>query len=60
METKKFSSINVRVDEDLKARVAKLAELQGVTISELVRYWFTECVELEEKALAQELESFQG
>ena len=58
MELKKFSSINVRVDEELKARVAALAEVQGVTISELVRSWFIECVELEEDALEQELKEF--
>lgn len=51
----KITSINVRVDEDLKNRVAALAEVQGMTISELVRGWFIECVELEEDALEQEL-----
>ena len=51
----KHTTINVRVDDDLKKRVVKLAELQGMTISELVREWFIECVELEERALADEL-----
>ena len=51
----KITSINVRVDDELKQRVAALAEVQGMTISELVRGWFIECVELEEDALEQEL-----
>ena len=59
MNKKKFTTINVRVDDDLKARVSKLARVQGVTISELVRFWFTECVELEEDALEQELKDFE-
>lgn len=53
----KPTSINVRVDEDLKNRVTRLAKAQGVSISELVRDWFIECVELEEKALAPYLEN---
>lgn len=53
----KITTINVRVDEELKQRVAALAEVQGVSISELVRGWFIDCVELEEKVLAQELKN---
>lgn len=56
----KITTINVRVDEDLKNRVAALAEVQGMTISELVRGWFEECVELEEDALEQELREFSA
>lgn len=51
----KITSVNVRIDDELKARIATLAEVQGMTISELVRGWFEECVELEEDALEQEL-----
>lgn len=51
----KITSVNVRIDDELKARIAALAEVQGMTISELVRGWFIECVELEEDALEQEL-----
>lgn len=51
----KITSINVRVSDELKERVAALAKVQGMTISELVRGWFIECVELEEDALEQEL-----
>ena len=58
MKTLKPTSITVRVDADLKERVARLAQIQGVTISELARYWFAECVELEEDALAQEIANF--
>lgn len=59
MNKLKITSINVRVDDDLKDRVARLAAVQGVTISELVRGWFLECVELEEDALEQELREFE-
>ena len=59
MEQVKFTSINVRVDNDLKARVSALAKVQGVTISALVRDWFIECVELEERALAKELKEME-
>lgn len=54
-KTTKITSVNVRIDDELKARIAALAEVQGMTISELVRGWFIECVELEEDALEQEL-----
>lgn len=59
MNKLKITSINVRVDDELKDRVARLAAVQGVTISELVRGWFLECVELEEDALEQELRDFE-
>lgn len=55
----KITSINVRVDDDTKARVAALAKVQGLSISELVRGWFYDCIELEEKALEQELRNYQ-
>ena len=59
-KTIKLTSINVRVDDELKDRVARLAAVQGMSISELVRGWFTECVELEEDALEQELHEFSA
>ena len=59
MKTLKPTSINVRVDDELKARVKALARVQGVTISELARSWFEECVELQEDLLAKELEDFK-
>ena len=56
----KHTSVNVRVDDDLKERIAKLAKLQGMSISELVREWFIDCVELEERALADELREMEA
>lgn len=53
------TSINVRVDADTKNRVAALARVQGITISELVRGWFFDCIELEEDVLDQELRALQ-
>ena len=54
----KITSINVRIDEDLKARVSALADVQGRTISDMVRDWYIECVEHYEKILAHELAEF--
>lgn len=56
----KLTSINVRIDEELKNRVAALAEVQGITISEMVRDWYAECVERYERVLAQELKEFEN
>ena len=52
----KITSINVRVDDDIKARVAAIADFRGITISQLVREWFLDNIELEERLMAQILE----
>lgn len=54
----KPTSINVRIDEELKNRVAALAAVQGRTISDMVRDWYIECVERYERVLAQELKEY--
>ena len=43
-----ITSINVRVDNETKNRVAQIAHEYDMTISELVRGWFLDCIELEE------------
>ena len=48
-----ITSINVRVDIDTKNRVTAIAQEYNMTISELVRGWFNECLELEEDVIAQ-------
>lgn len=53
MRQSKITSINVRVDDDTKARVAALAEHYGQTISQLVREWLADCITIEEKAINQ-------
>lgn len=35
-----MTSINVRVDEDTKQRIAAIAAHYGITVSELVRGWY--------------------
>lgn len=55
-ETVKITSINVRVDDDIKARVAALADFRGITISQLVREWFLDNIEKEEELVAKILE----
>ena len=54
----KPTSINVRIEEELKNRVAALAAVQGRTISDMVRDWYIECVEHYERVLAQELKEY--
>lgn len=52
----KITSINVRVDENIKARVAALADFRGITISQLVREWFLDSIEQDEALMAKVLE----
>ena len=59
-KTTKISSINVRVDEELKNRITRLAAVQGITISEMMRYWYEDIVENLEDVLADELEAFEN
>ena len=48
-----ITSINVRVDNETKNRVAQIAHEYDMTISELVRGWFLDCIELEEDIIDQ-------
>lgn len=48
-----ITSINVRVDNETKNRVAAIAHEYDMTISELVRGWFLDCIELEEDVIDQ-------
>ena len=49
----KITSINVRVDDDIKERVAALAKHYDTTISSLVREWLLDCIKIEEKVIRE-------
>ena len=51
-KTPKITSINVRVDDDIKAKVIAIAEARGITISQLVREWFKQLTEKEDNSLS--------
>lgn len=36
--------VNIRVDEETKTRLKKVADAQGLTISQLVREWLDFCI----------------
>ena len=55
-----ITSINVRVDNETKNRVAAIAHEYDMTISELVRGWFEQCLELEENILDQVNKELSG
>jgi antitoxin component of RelBE/YafQ-DinJ toxin-antitoxin module len=40
-----ITSINVRVDDDTKNRIAAIAAYREITISDLVREWYADCLE---------------
>jgi len=42
MNTKREKSISVRIDKELKTRIQLYCELNGISISELVRMYFLE------------------
>ena len=48
-----ITSVNVRVDDETKNRIAAIAQFYEKTISELVREWFDDCIELEEGVIAK-------
>ena len=49
----KITSINVRIDDALKERIAAVAEYRDITISDLVREWYEQCLEEEERIIEQ-------
>lgn len=51
MKATKITSINVRVDDEIKERVAAIADYYGQTISQLVREWLADCIAIEERAI---------
>ncbi len=51
MKATKITSINVRVDDETKERVAALADYYGQSISQLVREWLADCIAIEERAI---------
>ena len=52
-KTAKITSINVRIDDELKERIAALAAYQDITMSQLVREWLLYIVEVEEDMVEQ-------
>lgn len=51
MATPKITTINVRVDEDVKNRITAIADAYDITISELIREWYNILIEKEENIL---------
>ena len=51
-KSQKITSINVRVDEDVKERILAIAKEYDMTISELIRTWYDILIEREEQFLA--------
>lgn len=56
----KVTTINVRVDDDIKDRVAALAQHYDTTISALVREWLLDCIKIEERVIAQYEQEHKG
>ena len=56
----KLTSVNVRIDEELKERISRLAAVQGISISVMVREWYEECVARYERVLADALTNFDN
>lgn len=52
MATTRITTINVRVDEDVKNRILAIAKEYDMTISELIRTWYDILIEREEQFLA--------
>lgn len=52
-KTAKITTLNVRIDDELKERIAAIAAYRDITMSQLAREWFNDCVELEEKVINQ-------
>lgn len=52
MATPRITTINVRVDEDVKNRILAIANEYDMTISELIRTWYDILIEREEQFLA--------
>ena len=52
-KTTKITTINVRIDDELKERIAAIAAYQDMTISQLVRGWYEYLVEIEEDMIDQ-------
>jgi hypothetical protein len=58
MKASKITTINVRVDDETKARVAALAKHYDQTISELVREWLKDCIAIEERVINEDKAKF--
>ena len=50
-KTSKITSVNVRIDDDLKERIAAVAAYRDITMSQLVREWFDTCIVEEEEII---------
>lgn len=52
-KTAKITSVNVRIDDELKERIAAIAAYRDITMSQLVREWLNYCIEDEEDMIEQ-------
>lgn len=52
-KTAKITSLNVRIDDELKERIAAIASYRDITMSQLAREWFDYCVKEDEAIMEQ-------
>lgn len=50
-KTTKITTINVRIDDELKERIAAIAAYQDMTMSQVVREWLCYCAEMDEAVI---------
>lgn len=48
-----ITSINVRVDDETKQRIQRIADYREITMSDLVREWYADCIQQEEKIIEE-------